>query len=164
MFTDVLCGPKANELFSFNFELIMQLSSLSGHFAAPLVAHMFCNHMGFPNFGEVWHYPPVQRILIIFCFLMGFVLWCLLLTTLTSPDIYGTSIHWQTWMYLIFELCDHGNITTLLISIFNCILTSNSSDNIQVLGFLTVNIPLTTVILQLSVSIFLLGNLKSLLI
>ncbi|XP_026315208.1 CAAX prenyl protease 2 [Hyposmocoma kahamanoa] len=68
----------------------------TGHFVAPLTAHMFCNHMGFPNFGEVSSYLPLQRIVIIFNFLLGFGLWCTLLTPLTSPDIYDNRLHWET--------------------------------------------------------------------
>ncbi|KAI5633042.1 CAAX protease self-immunity domain-containing protein [Phthorimaea operculella] len=68
----------------------------TGHFVAPLVAHMFCNHMGFPNFGEIGEYPWVQRIVIIFNFLLGFSLWCLLLSTATNPEIYENRLHWQT--------------------------------------------------------------------
>ncbi|XP_049877996.1 CAAX prenyl protease 2 [Pectinophora gossypiella] len=68
----------------------------TGHFIAPLMAHMFCNHMGFPNFAEIGEYPPLQRIVIVINFLLGFTLWCLLLTSLTSPDIYDNRLHWQT--------------------------------------------------------------------
>ncbi|CAH0594326.1 unnamed protein product [Chrysodeixis includens] len=68
----------------------------TGHFVAPLVAHMFCNHMGFPNFGEITEFAPLQRVLIVFNFLLGFGLWCLLLTPLTNPDIYDNRLHWET--------------------------------------------------------------------
>ncbi|XP_047994178.1 CAAX prenyl protease 2 [Leguminivora glycinivorella] len=68
----------------------------TGHFMAPLVAHMFCNHMGFPNFGEISQFPPLQRITIMFNFLLGFVLWCYLLTPLTSPDIYDNRLYYET--------------------------------------------------------------------
>lgn len=63
---------------------------------APLVAHMFCNHMGFPNFGEIGEFPPLQRVTIIFNFLLGFALWCFLLTRLTSPDIYDNRLYSET--------------------------------------------------------------------
>ncbi|KAM3960471.1 ras converting CAAX endopeptidase Sras [Aphomia sociella] len=68
----------------------------TGHFVAPLTAHIFCNHMGFPNFGAVTQYPPLQRVLIIFCFLLGFVLWCVMLVPITSPHIYDNRLYWET--------------------------------------------------------------------
>lgn len=68
----------------------------TGHFVAPLVAHMFCNHMGFPNFAEISEFPPLQRVLIVCNFLLGFGLWCFLLTPLTSPDIFDNRLHWET--------------------------------------------------------------------
>ncbi|CAG9789398.1 unnamed protein product [Diatraea saccharalis] len=68
----------------------------TGHLVAPLLAHMFCNHMGFPNFGEVTQYPPMHRVLIICSFLLGFSLWCMLLSPLTDPDIYDNRLHWET--------------------------------------------------------------------
>ncbi|KAJ8723832.1 hypothetical protein PYW07_007812 [Mythimna separata] len=68
----------------------------TGHFVAPLVAHMFCNHMGFPNFAEISEFPPLQRVLIVCNFLLGFGLWCFMLNPLTSPDIYDNRLHWET--------------------------------------------------------------------
>ncbi|XP_004924603.1 CAAX prenyl protease 2 isoform X2 [Bombyx mandarina] len=68
----------------------------TGHFVAPLVAHIFCNHMGFPNFGEIPQFQPLQRILIICNFIIGFILWCLLLTPLTTPGIYDNRLYWET--------------------------------------------------------------------
>ncbi|CAH0400561.1 unnamed protein product [Chilo suppressalis] len=68
----------------------------TGHVVAPLLAHIFCNHMGFPNFGEVNQYPPTQRILIIFSFLLGFSIWCMYISSMTNPDIYDNRLHWET--------------------------------------------------------------------
>ncbi|XP_041969829.1 CAAX prenyl protease 2 [Aricia agestis] len=65
----------------------------TGHFVAPLIAHMFCNHMGFPNFSEVGKYPLLQRIIIICNFILGLTLWCYLLFPLTSPDIYDNRLY-----------------------------------------------------------------------
>lgn len=75
---------------------IIIFSLLLGHFAAPLVAHMFCNHMGFPNFGEVFQYPALQRVVIIFNFILGFAIWCLILEPLTDPQIYNNILYWET--------------------------------------------------------------------
>lgn len=68
----------------------------TGHFAAPLVVHMFCNHMGFPNFVEIAEYPLLQRIFIIFNFVLGLSIWCYLLVPLTNPHIYSNKIYWET--------------------------------------------------------------------
>ncbi|CAH2045173.1 unnamed protein product, partial [Iphiclides podalirius] len=68
----------------------------TGHFVAPLAAHMFCNHMGFPNFGEIFYYPLLQRLLIISNFVLGFTMWCYLLTPLTAPQYYDNKLHWLT--------------------------------------------------------------------
>ncbi|CAB3249306.1 unnamed protein product [Arctia plantaginis] len=68
----------------------------TGHFVAPLVVHMFCNHMGFPNFGEIREFPPLQRLVIAMSFLLGLGLWCLLLVPLTNPELYNNRLHWET--------------------------------------------------------------------
>ncbi|XP_047033863.1 CAAX prenyl protease 2 [Helicoverpa zea] len=68
----------------------------TGHFVSPLIAHMFCNHMGFPNFNEILEFPPMQRVVIIFNFILGLSLWCFLLLPLTNPDIYDNRLHWET--------------------------------------------------------------------
>ncbi|XP_053613495.1 CAAX prenyl protease 2 isoform X1 [Plodia interpunctella] len=65
----------------------------TGHFAASLVAHIFCNHMGFPNFSAVIYFPPLQRVLIVFCFLLGLGLWSIMLVPITNPDIYDNRIY-----------------------------------------------------------------------
>ena len=33
----------------------------TGHIAAPVVAHGFCNFMGFPDFNELLNHPPRTR-------------------------------------------------------------------------------------------------------
>ncbi|XP_059053264.1 CAAX prenyl protease 2 [Achroia grisella] len=68
----------------------------TGHFVAPLTAHIFCNHMGFPNFGAVMMFPPLQRVLIVCCFLLGFALWCVMLIPITSPNLYDNTLYWES--------------------------------------------------------------------
>ncbi|XP_037963093.2 CAAX prenyl protease 2 [Plutella xylostella] len=68
----------------------------TGHFVAPLVAHMFCNHMGFPNFSEVSQHKPAHQAVIIAAFLAGLLLWCLLLNPLTDPALYDNQIYADT--------------------------------------------------------------------
>ncbi|XP_068619164.1 CAAX prenyl protease 2 [Battus philenor] len=72
------------------------LFARTGHFVAPLAAHMFCNHMGFPNFGEIAYYPLTQRLLIISNLVLGFTLWCYMLTPLTEPAYYDNKLHWPS--------------------------------------------------------------------
>ncbi|CAG4954234.1 unnamed protein product [Parnassius apollo] len=68
----------------------------TGHFVAPLAAHMFCNHMGFPDFLEIRYYPSMERLAIISNFVLGFILWCCLLTPMTNPYIFDNRLHWET--------------------------------------------------------------------
>lgn len=85
-----------NVLFIIMYYLIYDCYYISGHFVAPLAAHMFCNHMGFPNFSEIFYYPLLQRLLIISNFVLGFTMWCYLLTPLTAPQYYDNKLHWVT--------------------------------------------------------------------
>ncbi|KPJ18266.1 CAAX prenyl protease 2 [Papilio machaon] len=68
----------------------------TGHFVAPLAAHIFCNHMGFPNFGDIPYYPLTQRLLIISNMVLGFTIWCNLLTPLTEPAYYDNKLYWPS--------------------------------------------------------------------
>lgn len=71
------------------------LFARTGHFVAPLVAHMFCNHMGFPNISEISLHRRINQIIISACFVLGLILWCLLLTPFTTPSIYYNTLHWN---------------------------------------------------------------------
>ncbi|CAH2094699.1 unnamed protein product [Euphydryas editha] len=84
-------------LFQFSFTTVFGAYSAylflrTGHLFAPVIAHIFCNHLGFPNFFEVFHFPLMQRILIICNFLLGLFLWCYLLVPLTDPYIYDNKL------------------------------------------------------------------------
>ncbi|KAK3093080.1 hypothetical protein FSP39_010807 [Pinctada imbricata] len=66
----------------------------TGHLMAPVIAHAFCNHMGFPAFGEVMHHPnTATRHKLIASFVFGLILWVALLYPLTSPFIYANDIY-----------------------------------------------------------------------
>ncbi|XP_072929791.1 CAAX prenyl protease 2 [Epargyreus clarus] len=65
----------------------------TGHFLAPLVAHIFCNHMGFPNFGEIFQFPPMERAIILWNLILGFALWCSLLPLATDPEFYDNKLY-----------------------------------------------------------------------
>lgn len=67
----------------------------SGHFAAPFIAHAFCNHMGFPDFGEVLNQPYRKKVLFIALYAVGLLGWILLLPALTSPSWYMNNLFWS---------------------------------------------------------------------
>ncbi|KAJ3650126.1 hypothetical protein Zmor_021834 [Zophobas morio] len=67
----------------------------TGHFAATFVAHAFCNHMGFPDLVEVNTYKGAKKMVIVFLFIIGFVLWCFLLNPLTKPDWYYNNTRYK---------------------------------------------------------------------
>jgi prenyl protein peptidase len=67
---------------------------LAGHFIAPVVAHAFCNHMGFPAFREVMAHPNTDtRHKLIASFVIGLVMWMALLYPITSPFLYSNDIY-----------------------------------------------------------------------
>ncbi|ESP02896.1 hypothetical protein LOTGIDRAFT_111054 [Lottia gigantea] len=65
----------------------------TGHVIAPILAHAFCNHMGFPVFGEVMGYQQPTRMKLIVAFIVGLIGWLSLLYPLTSPSIYGNDVY-----------------------------------------------------------------------
>lgn len=69
------------------------LFTRTGHFAAPLVAHAFCNHMGFPDFQELLVQPAGQKYALMATFVAGLVGWIWLLPVLTQPDWYSNDIY-----------------------------------------------------------------------
>lgn len=64
----------------------------TGHLIGPVVCHSFCNLMGFPDFEGISYsnYPKVISCL----FILGLLLFVLLLFPLTSPVFYN-SIYWN---------------------------------------------------------------------
>ncbi|KAL5008582.1 hypothetical protein ScPMuIL_014163 [Solemya velum] len=65
----------------------------TGHLMAPVIAHAFCNHMGFPAFNEIMGFQQSVRHRIIACFVVGLVSWWFLLYPLTSPYLYGNTVY-----------------------------------------------------------------------
>lgn len=61
----------------------------TGHVIAPIVAHSVCNHMGFPNFGDVFLYRKRTQALLWAAFVAGLTAWGYLLFPLTKPDWFG---------------------------------------------------------------------------
>ncbi|XP_023933537.1 CAAX prenyl protease 2-like [Lingula anatina] len=81
-------------LFQFSYTTVFGAYSAflfirTGSLVAPVVAHAFCNHMGFPDIGMVFQYPPPQRYKIMANFVIGLVLWCFLLYPLTHPPLFS---------------------------------------------------------------------------
>ncbi|XP_042902985.1 CAAX prenyl protease 2 isoform X2 [Parasteatoda tepidariorum] len=70
----------------------------TGHFAAPSVAHAFCNHMGFPDFGQLLALDQPKQSIIMMCFVVGLFLWIILLKPLTDPELYGNSVYWPVML------------------------------------------------------------------
>lgn len=67
----------------------------TGHLSAPIIAHMFCNYMGFPEISELLHHSGFKRYTLIFSFFFGLAAWCLLLMPLTEPSLYYNTIYWN---------------------------------------------------------------------
>lgn len=68
----------------------------TGHFVAPFLAHAFCNHMGFPNFREVFAYDEPKRSITLFLCIVGLLAWCYLLEPLTNPLWYQNTLYWKS--------------------------------------------------------------------
>ncbi|XP_053698084.1 CAAX prenyl protease 2 [Sabethes cyaneus] len=66
----------------------------SGHFAAPFVAHAFCNHMGFPDLQEVLQQNERRKAIFLALYLLGLIGWILLLQILTTPSWYANNLFW----------------------------------------------------------------------
>ncbi|XP_040399383.1 CAAX prenyl protease 2 [Cygnus olor] len=59
----------------------------TGHLAGPVLCHSFCNSMGFPAVGAALEHP--RRRALLPCYLLGVLLFLLLLHPLTEPSFFG---------------------------------------------------------------------------
>ncbi|KXZ55172.1 hypothetical protein GPECTOR_3g319 [Gonium pectorale] len=59
----------------------------TGHLAAPVVAHMFCNWAGFPPFGEMAEHP--RSVVLFVTTLGGVAAFGLALNRMTKPERFG---------------------------------------------------------------------------
>ncbi|XP_031713252.1 CAAX prenyl protease 2-like [Anarrhichthys ocellatus] len=59
----------------------------TGHVVGPVLCHSFCNSQGLPDISSALQHP--QRSALLFSYLMGLLLFLLLLFTLTDPFFYG---------------------------------------------------------------------------
>ncbi|XP_075343438.1 CAAX prenyl protease 2-like [Odontesthes bonariensis] len=60
----------------------------TGHVVGPVLCHSFCNSQGLPDLSSALHHP--QHSALLFSYLMGVLLFLLLLFPLTDPFFYGT--------------------------------------------------------------------------
>ncbi|XP_015433384.1 PREDICTED: CAAX prenyl protease 2 [Dufourea novaeangliae] len=68
----------------------------TGHLAAPLTAHSFCNHMGFPDLSEIVACKdPLKRAGLCCLFVIGLVTFFLLLIPMTNPTIFQNNLFWN---------------------------------------------------------------------
>lgn len=65
----------------------------TGHFVAPLCAHVFCNFMGFPDFFAAARHP--RAALLKTLYLTGIVAFAVLLRPLSSPMYYSNVLSEQ---------------------------------------------------------------------
>ncbi|XP_010888589.1 CAAX prenyl protease 2 [Esox lucius] len=59
----------------------------TGHLVGPVLCHSFCNHMGFPALSTALEHP--YRTAVLSCYVLGVLLFLLLLFPLTDPVYYG---------------------------------------------------------------------------
>lgn len=77
------------------------LFTKTGHLMSSFIAHAFCNYMGFPDFGELLAYQGVKRVFIGTMFVVGLVLWWILLVPLMNSKWYSNDLYmWEVWLYL----------------------------------------------------------------
>jgi len=66
----------------------------TGNIIASIIAHKFCNHMGFPDFREMLQFQEPKRSCLIILSLTGLILWCFLIKYATEPWIYSNQMVW----------------------------------------------------------------------
>uniref|UniRef100_A0A3P9N3V9 CAAX prenyl protease 2 n=1 Tax=Poecilia reticulata TaxID=8081 RepID=A0A3P9N3V9_POERE len=75
------------ELLRFRQGTLSGIFFSAGHLIGPVLCHSFCNYMGFPAISTALEHP--QRLAILSSYLMGVLLFFMLLFPLTSPSYYG---------------------------------------------------------------------------
>jgi prenyl protein peptidase len=66
----------------------------AGHLVAPFLAHAFCNHMGFPDFTELFSQKQPYRSVLMIFFVVGLAAWAVLLLPMTQPSLYNNQLFW----------------------------------------------------------------------
>lgn len=49
--------------------------------------------MGFPDFGQLFELEQPKKFVLMICFVLGLILWIVLLHPLTDPLIYNNSVY-----------------------------------------------------------------------
>ncbi|VVC28321.1 CAAX amino terminal protease [Cinara cedri] len=66
----------------------------TGNIIAPIVAHQFCNHMGFPDFPEMFQFQEPKRSCLLALSLIGLICWCVMVKYATDPWLYSNQMNW----------------------------------------------------------------------
>ncbi|KAG8195260.1 hypothetical protein JTE90_028411 [Oedothorax gibbosus] len=61
----------------------------TGHLAAPVIVHAFCNHIGFPDFSQLLTLKQPKKSWLMGCFVAGLLAWMVILKPLTDPNMYA---------------------------------------------------------------------------
>uniref|UniRef100_A0A3B3T8D9 CAAX prenyl protease 2 n=1 Tax=Paramormyrops kingsleyae TaxID=1676925 RepID=A0A3B3T8D9_9TELE len=75
------------ELLRFGQGTVSGIFLSAGHLVGPVLCHSFCNYMGFPALSTALEHP--QRLTVLASYLLGMLLFLLLLFPLTEPRFYG---------------------------------------------------------------------------
>lgn len=68
----------------------------TGHFMAPVMAHSFCNFMGFPDLSWIMGQPkPLKKYGFLLLHLLGLVSWYFLITPMTNPRFFSNNLFWH---------------------------------------------------------------------
>ncbi|XP_031848742.1 ras converting CAAX endopeptidase Sras isoform X2 [Nomia melanderi] len=65
----------------------------TGHLAAPVISHSFCNCMELPDFSTAFE-DPFRRLPL---YVIGLVSFCLLLTPMTKPTLFHNNLFWSKY-------------------------------------------------------------------
>uniref|UniRef100_A0A8C6U275 CAAX prenyl protease 2 n=1 Tax=Neogobius melanostomus TaxID=47308 RepID=A0A8C6U275_9GOBI len=87
-----LSGIFLSAVFQFSYTAVFGAYTAfiflrTGHLMGPVLCHSFCNYMGFPAISAALEHP--QRLTVLAFYLLGVVLFILLLFPFTDPSHYG---------------------------------------------------------------------------
>ncbi|KAM8882022.1 CAAX prenyl protease 2 [Synchiropus picturatus] len=87
-----LSGIFLSAVFQFSYTAVFGAYTAfifirTGHLMGPVLCHSFCNYMGFPAISTAMEHP--HRHIVLSSYLMGVVLFFLLLFPFTDPSFYG---------------------------------------------------------------------------
>ncbi|ELT88683.1 hypothetical protein CAPTEDRAFT_19281 [Capitella teleta] len=89
-----------NSLIQFSYTSVFGAYSAyiflrTDHLVAPVIVHAFCNHMGLPNFQEVFAHSAPKRYYLMISFVVGLLLWSQLLIPFTNPALYSNDLYFS---------------------------------------------------------------------